>query len=95
VFAVFASVTIVSYGVLPAGEIAELRQPSMAGVLESVVGEWGKAFVSVGLIVSVLGAYLAWTLMPPRCCSRRPRTTTCLGSWGAPAPATCRSRPCC
>ena len=24
---------------------------------------WGKVFVSVGLIVSVLGAYLAWTLM--------------------------------
>ena len=44
-------------------EIAELRQPSMAGVLEAAVGEWGKVFVSVGLIVSVLGAYLAWTLM--------------------------------
>jgi arginine:ornithine antiporter/lysine permease len=27
------------------------------------VGGWGKTFVSVGLIVSVLGAYLAWTLM--------------------------------
>ncbi|GGU94612.1 amino acid APC transporter [Streptomyces litmocidini] len=63
VFAVFASVTIVSYGILPMGEIAELRQPSMAGVLEAAVGTWGKAFVSVGLIVSVLGAYLAWTLM--------------------------------
>jgi arginine:ornithine antiporter / lysine permease len=63
VFAIFASVTIVSYGVLPYSEIAQLRQPSMAGVLESVVGEWGKAFVSVGLVVSVLGAYLAWTLM--------------------------------
>jgi arginine:ornithine antiporter / lysine permease len=63
VFAIFASVTIVAYGVLPYQELAELRQPSMAGVLESVVGEWGEAFVSVGLIVSVLGAYLAWTLM--------------------------------
>lgn len=63
VFAIFASVTIVSYGLLPMSEIAELRQPSMAGVLESAVGTWGKAFVSVGLIVSVLGAYLAWTLM--------------------------------
>ncbi|MER5800933.1 MULTISPECIES: basic amino acid/polyamine antiporter [Streptomyces] len=63
VFAVFASVTIVSYGLLPMSEIAELRQPSMAGVLESAVGTWGKVFVSVGLIVSVLGAYLAWTLM--------------------------------
>ncbi|MER5398827.1 basic amino acid/polyamine antiporter [Streptomyces sp. NPDC002599] len=63
VFAVFASVTIVSYGLLPMAEIAELRQPSMAGVLESAVGNWGQVFVSVGLIVSVLGAYLAWTLM--------------------------------
>lgn len=63
VFAVFASVTIVSYGVLPAAELAELRQPSMAGVLEAAVGPWGAVLVSVGLIVSVLGAYLAWTLM--------------------------------
>ncbi|MFD0305693.1 basic amino acid/polyamine antiporter [Streptomyces sp. NPDC127119] len=63
VFAIFASVTVVSYGILPMSEIAELRQPSMAGVLEEAVGTWGKVFVSVGLIVSVLGAYLAWTLM--------------------------------
>ncbi len=63
VFAVFASVTIVSYGIMPASELADLRQPSMAGVLEEAVGGWGKTFVSVGLIVSVLGAYLAWTLM--------------------------------
>ncbi|MCX5555147.1 basic amino acid/polyamine antiporter [Streptomyces sp. NBC_00038] len=63
VFAIFASVTIVSYGLMPMGEIAELRQPSMAEVLEHAVGTWGQVFVSVGLIVSVLGAYLAWTLM--------------------------------
>ncbi|WP_436969662.1 basic amino acid/polyamine antiporter [Kitasatospora cineracea] len=63
VFAVFASVTVVSYGILPMSEIAGLRQPSMAGVLEAAVGTWGKVLVSVGLIVSVLGAYLAWTLM--------------------------------
>ncbi|WP_226435113.1 basic amino acid/polyamine antiporter [Rhodococcus yananensis] len=63
VFAIFASVTIVSYGIMPMGEIAELRQPSMAGVLEEAVGPWGSTFVSIGLIVSVLGAYLAWSLM--------------------------------
>jgi arginine:ornithine antiporter/lysine permease len=63
VLAVFASVSIVSYGILPRAELAELRQPSMAGVLEEAVGAWGNVFVSVGLIVSVLGAYLAWTLM--------------------------------
>ncbi|MCB0979001.1 MAG: amino acid permease, partial [Acidimicrobiales bacterium] len=63
VLAIFASVTIVSYGILPRAEIAELRQPSMAGVLEAAVGGWGAVFVSAGLIISVLGAYLAWSLM--------------------------------
>lgn len=63
VFSVFASVTIVSYGVMPMADIAALPQPSMAGVLEHAVGPWGRWFVSLGLIISVLGAYLAWSLM--------------------------------
>ena len=63
VLALFASVSILAYGVMPREEIALLRQPSVAGVLESVVGRWGAIFISVGLVVSVLGAYLAWALM--------------------------------
>lgn len=63
VLAVFASVTIVSYGVLPRAEIAALEQPSMGGILQAVVGPWGAVFVGGALIVAVLGAYLAWTLM--------------------------------
>jgi arginine:ornithine antiporter/lysine permease len=56
-------VTLLSYAVLPRAEIAGLRQPSMATVLEAVVGHWGAVFVSLGLIVSVLGAYLAWQMI--------------------------------
>lgn len=55
-------VTVLPYGLLPRAELAELRNPSMAGALEMVVGRWGNIFVSVGLLISVLGAYLAWTL---------------------------------
>jgi arginine:ornithine antiporter / lysine permease len=56
-------VTLLPYAVLQRADIAGLRQPSMAGVLESVVGPWGAVFVSGGLLVSVLGAYLAWALI--------------------------------
>jgi arginine:ornithine antiporter/lysine permease len=63
VLALFVLVTILSYGVLPKAELEQLRQPSVAGVLQSIVGTWGLVFISVGVIVSVLGAYLAWTLM--------------------------------
>ena len=56
-------VTMLPYAVLPRAEIAGMRQPSMATVLEAVVGHWGAVFVSIGLLVSVLGAYLAWSLI--------------------------------
>lgn len=63
VLAIFASVTIVSFGVLPRETIAALPEPSLGGVLEHVVGPWGAVLVGVALIVAVLGAYLSWTLM--------------------------------
>jgi arginine:ornithine antiporter/lysine permease len=63
VLSIFALVTLSSYSVLPQPELADTRQPSMIGVFQSVVGDWGKIFISVAVIVSVLGAYLAWTLM--------------------------------
>ncbi|MEI5674683.1 MULTISPECIES: basic amino acid/polyamine antiporter [Nocardioides] len=63
VLSIFALVTLSSYAVVPQPELAATRQPSMVGVFESVVGDWGEVFISVAVIVSVLGAYLAWTLM--------------------------------
>jgi len=63
VTALMVLVTLLPYGVLERADIAGMRQPSMASVLESVVGSWGGIFVSVALVVSVLGAYLAWSLI--------------------------------
>jgi len=56
-------VTLLPYAVMERADIAALGRPSMPGVLEAVVGPWGAVFVSVGVMVSVLGAYLAWTLI--------------------------------
>jgi arginine:ornithine antiporter/lysine permease len=56
-------VTLLSYGILPRAELAALPNPSMAGVLEAVVGPWGRVFISAGLILSVAGNYLSWTLL--------------------------------
>lgn len=56
-------VTMLSYGVLLRPELAALATPSMAGVLEAVVGRWGAVFISIGLLISVLGNYLSWSLV--------------------------------
>jgi arginine:ornithine antiporter/lysine permease len=67
-------VTMLPYAVLPRADIAGMRQPSMAAVLEAVVGHWGAIFVSAGLLVSVLGAYLAWSLICAEVLSAAGRT---------------------
>jgi arginine:ornithine antiporter / lysine permease len=56
-------VTLLSYGVLPRQQLADLPTPSMAGVMESMVGRWGSVFISVALLISVLGNYLSWSLL--------------------------------
>ena len=63
VLCILVLVTMLSYGVMRRVDLAALRNPSMAGVLEAVVGRWGAIFVSAGLIISVLGAFLSWTLL--------------------------------
>lgn len=67
-------VTLLPYAVLDRAAIAAMRQPSMGAVLEAVVGTWGAVFVAAGLIVSVLGAYLAWSLICAEVLSAAART---------------------
>ena len=56
-------VNLLSYGLMAQAELAGVPDPSMAGVLENEVGSWGAAFISIGLVVSLLGALIAWVLL--------------------------------
>ncbi len=61
--AIYALVSLLSLGILGQPELAALKNPSMAGVLEHVVGPWGAMVIDVALVVSVLGAFLSWTML--------------------------------
>ena len=56
-------VSTLSYGVLTQEELAALPENSMGAVLEAVVGPWGGVFISIGLCLSVLGAYVSWQML--------------------------------
>lgn len=61
--ALYAGVSLLSLGILSQGELAGLKNPSMAGVMAAVVGPWGALVINLALVVSVLGAFLSWTLL--------------------------------
>ncbi|WP_336797798.1 basic amino acid/polyamine antiporter [Erwinia aphidicola] len=60
---VYLLVTLLSLGIVPRDQLAEMRNPSMAGLMTALLGSWGNLVIVVGLIVSVCGAYLSWTIM--------------------------------
>ena len=60
---VYLLVTMLSLGVVPRTELAGMRNPSMASLMVEMMGPWGEVIIAAGLIVSVCGAYLSWTIM--------------------------------
>ena len=60
---IYIGVSLLSLGVLSQPELAALKNLSMAGVLEKVAGPWGAGLINAAVVVSVLGAFLSWTLL--------------------------------
>lgn len=60
---IYILITLLSLGIMNQADVANLKHPSMAYLFESVVGKWGAIFINIGLIISVLGAWLGWTLL--------------------------------
>ena len=66
----YALISILSYGIMKQPELAKLDDPSVAYVLKAAVGEWAYTFVVLSVIVSVIGGWIAWTLL----CAQVPYT---------------------
>ncbi|WP_371349293.1 arginine-ornithine antiporter [Ancylobacter sp. IITR112] len=81
--ALYALVSLLSLGILTQPELAALKNPSMAGVLEHVVGPWGAVLINLALVVSVLGAFLSWTLLAAEIPHVAARDGTMPGFFGA------------
>ena len=60
---IYVLVSLLATGILTQPELAGLKVPSMAGVFEPLVGTWGAALINLGLMISVGGAFLSWTLL--------------------------------
>ncbi|MBU2702818.1 arginine:ornithine antiporter/lysine permease [Sporomusaceae bacterium BoRhaA] len=60
---IYVLISVLSLGVMKQADLASLDTPSMAYVLESVVGPWGAVIINLGLVVSLLGALLGWSML--------------------------------
>lgn len=63
VFVLYLVISILSMGVVPRAEMAELATPSMAGVLEAAIGPVGAVIINLAVVLSLAGALLGYVII--------------------------------
>lgn len=63
----YVIVAVLSMGILETDDLAELDNPQMAQLLEIAIGPAGAKIVNIGVIVSITGALLGWTIIAAEC----------------------------
>lgn len=56
-------ISILPFGVMTQKELSVIATPSTAGILKIIVGDWGEIMITLGVLVSVLTSWLAWTMI--------------------------------
>lgn len=59
----YAMVSVLSFGIMHQPELAKLPDPSVAYVLKHACGAWAYYFVIFAIVCSILGGWIAWTLV--------------------------------
>ncbi len=60
---IYILLSLLPFGYMPQQQISAIANPSTAGILEKIVGKWGAVVMNVGLLISVLTSWLAWTMV--------------------------------
>lgn len=60
---IYTLLSILPFGFLTQQQLAKVPNPSTAGILSALVGNWGSIFMNLGLIIAILTSWLSWTII--------------------------------
>ncbi len=60
---IYILLSVLPFGVMSQEELSKIANPSTAGILEALVGKWGSWLMNIGVLISVLTSWLAWTMI--------------------------------
>lgn len=60
---IYVLLSLLPFGYMTQAELAAVPNPSTAGILEKITGAWGAWLMNIGLLISVLSSWLAWTMV--------------------------------
>lgn len=67
---VYIILTMLPYGYLSQEQLLKIKSPGILYLFESMTGSLGGAFISIGMIITIFGAWLSWTILPAEATSQ-------------------------
>ena len=61
---IYILLSLLPFGYYNQAELAAMKTPGMVYMLKDMLGSFGGALMASGLVVSVLGAWISWTMLP-------------------------------
>ena len=61
---IYVLLSLLPYGYMDQASLANVKAPGLVYILNDMVGGWGGSLMAVGLMISLLGAWLSWTMLP-------------------------------
>ena len=79
---IYVGASVLPYGYMSSTEVAALAYPALVYVFSSMAPGWGGPFISIALIISILGSWLSFTILPAETTSEMADYKLLPASWG-------------
>lgn len=79
---IYVGASVLPYGYMPSSEVAALDYPALVYVFSSMAPGWGGPFISIAIIISILGSWLSFTILPAETTSEMADYKLLPASWG-------------
>lgn len=79
---IYIGASVLPYGYMSYTEIAALDYPAMLYVFDAMAPGWGGAFISIAIVISILGSWLSFTILPAETSSEMAEHKLLPASWG-------------
>ena len=79
---IYVGASVLPYGYMSSTEVAALDYPALVYVFSSMAPGWGGPFISIAIIISILGSWLSFTISPAETTSEMADYKLLPASWG-------------
>lgn len=79
---IYVGASVLPYGYMSSTEVAALDYPALVYAFSSMAPGWGGPFISIAIIISILGSWLSFTILPAETTSEMADYKLLPASWG-------------